>query len=336
MSQRRNIRINPPKKSGNGNRLIVIMLLVCGVVAILLATTFIVKTQKNDTNGAGLVLSGGGAKCAAQIGVLRVLEQEGVQISSVTGTSFGAVIGALYAAGYNADELENFFTSTNWLSCFASGVNIGSPETFIDGITTLLLGREQGSGEAPEGLSNAGVIESILASMLRAKGVETFSDLKIPFACVATDFDTMEQVVFTQGPIVKAIRASMAFPGLIKPVNDNGKILIDGGLLNNLPVDVARDMGARQTIAVDVQQQDGFSINLPIAATFSSTGIVAWVSSRPDIARHRQNINLADVYINPDTHGKRSFNFMRDDCMQMIRYGEETAKAKICSLRNYK
>ena len=304
------------------------------ITAVLLATAiWLGNMQKSvKANNIGIVLSGGGAKCAAQIGVLKVIEQENINVSCITGTSFGAIIGALYAAGYSSNEIENFFISTDWMACFASGIELDNPDNFLNGITTLLLGREDILDCQPAGLSNAGVLESIISSMLRAKGVETFDDLQIPFACVATDFDTMEQVVFKEGSVLAAIRASMAFPGLIKPIKINGRTLIDGGLLNNLPVDVAITMGAKRTIAVDVQQSEGLKISLPISSVLPNSGIVSWIAKRPNIEKHRQNINLANIYINPDTQGVRSISFNKSDCIRMIHIGEETAKVKCNSL----
>ena len=176
----------------------------------------------------GLALSGGGARGLAHIGVLRVLEREGIPIDFLAGTSMGGVIAAGYAAGMSSDDLEQ--------------------EALAITHTRRLLSL------ADPGLPNGGLIrgQRLLAYFEQHLGRRTFSDLRLPLALVAVDLNTRQEVVLREGPVALALRATTAVPGLLMPVEMNGWRLVDGGVLNNLPVDVVREMGTEVVIAVDI------------------------------------------------------------------------------------
>jgi len=205
----------------------------------------------------GLVIGSGGLKCAAAIGVLQVLEQENIPLDLVVGCSGGAVFGASIAMGFSAEKTmevrEHAWTrETTQKLDFLSLAKIALPGIvgFDDEIGIL----------ADQGLTNG---------LVRAYGAETvFSDTKIPFHCVATDFQTGEPVVISKGNVVKAIRASAGIPVLFKPLELNGKWLIDGGLSNPLPVDVAIQEGADIIIAVGFETPLVHSVSSP--AIFAS------------------------------------------------------------------
>lgn len=169
----------------------------------------------------GLVLSGGGAKGAAEVGVLKILERERIKIDYIAGTSIGAIIGGLYAAGYKAEEIEGLFLSQK--------------------LIPLLRSKS---------------IKTELSFLLGSRNVSTFEDVKIPFRCVAVDRNEMEEYVLSQGDIVTAIQASMAVPEVFSAIPLYGKKLVDGAVRNNLPVDVVKSMGADVIIAIDLQQEE--------------------------------------------------------------------------------
>lgn len=191
----------------------------------------------------GLVLSGGGARGLAHIGVLRVLEREGIPVDFLAGTSMGGVIAAGYAAGMAPDTLEE--------------------EALAVTRTRRLLRL------IDPALPNGGLIrgQRLLAYFEQHLGRRTFSDLRLPLALVAVDLNTRQEVVLREGAVTLALRATTAVPGLLMPVEINGWRLVDGGVLNNLPVDVAREMGAEAVIAVDI-------------GPTSEAGIGRWIGNR--------------------------------------------------------
>ncbi|MGB4595653.1 MAG: patatin-like phospholipase family protein [Anaerolineaceae bacterium] len=176
----------------------------------------------------GLVLSGGGARGFAHIGVLRVLEREGIPVDYLAGTSMGGVIAAGYASGMNSYDLER------------ETVNV-----------TKKLGMLR---MADPGIPNGGLIRGhrVLNYFKRMFGEKTFSELPLPLAVVAADLRLHQEVVFTEGSVALALRATVSIPGIFMPIEINGRELVDGGLLNNMPVDVAKKMGAEVVIAVDI------------------------------------------------------------------------------------
>lgn len=170
----------------------------------------------------GLVLSGGGARGFAHIGVLRALERAGAQFDVVAGTSMGAILGAMYAGGRSADEIYEIALKTSWRDVVDISLQAG-----------LIKGDR---------------FETFLASHLPAD----FSDLDLPFAVTTTDIETGEDVLITEGDLVKAVRASSSFPGAIEPIQFLGRTLADGGIVNNLPVAAATVLGANRIVASDV------------------------------------------------------------------------------------
>ncbi len=180
----------------------------------------------------GLALSGGGVRGLAHIGVLKVLEREGVPIHFLAGTSMGGFIAAAYAAGFSPADLE------------AEALKFSNPRHLIGFLERSLPRR---------GLVAAEKIEAYLHQQL---GDVTFDQLRLPLGLVAVDLNSGEKVVLREGPVVEAVRATIALPGVFPPVERNGQLLVDGGLLDNLPADVARDLGADVVIAVDVSTDE--------------------------------------------------------------------------------
>ncbi|MBQ8152783.1 MAG: patatin-like phospholipase family protein [Prevotella sp.] len=252
------------------------------VLTIMLTTVSYARPPK-----VGLVLGGGGAKGAATIGALKVIEESGVKIDYIAGTSIGAIIGGLYASGYSLNELEVLFLSQEWQDI----------------------------------LENHRV-DAKLKSLFHARGVKQFSDTKIPFRCVATERWSLSEVDLSSGDIVKAVRASMSIPELYEPVLWDDTELVDGGMVNNLPVDVVKAMGANVVIAIDLKQEEtstlGFSLGIG--------GLVDWALSRPDTNRYLINLEDINIHIHPILPDFTAMSFGHDNCELMMKLGEEEAR----------
>jgi NTE family protein len=206
----------------------------------------------------GLALGGGGARGIAHISVLRTIEELHIPIDCIAGTSMGALVGGLYASGMSVDEMEKLVVSTDWKRLFDDSLE--RPERSFrrkqddrDNLATLGVGIRKGGIKLSPGLLQG---ERILAmfehSTLRVSTIDDFDQLPIPFRAVATDLNTGEAVVLDHGSLAMAMRASMSLPGIFQPAEVDGRVLLDGGLVNQVPVDVVRAMGADVVIAVDV------------------------------------------------------------------------------------
>ncbi len=205
----------------------------------------------------GLVLGGGGAKGAAHIGVIKVLEEMRIPVDCIAGTSMGAIVGAAYATGLSSTELEQVITSVRWKEVLSSAPRQDIPMQrkrfdfiFVNG---LELGVKDGSVEFPKGIIPTHQVENLFRRIVaEARQTERFTELPIPFKAVATNIESGEMVVMDKGDLTVAMRASMAVPGAFAPVDREGKLLVDGMLVRNLPVDVARQTCADVVIAVPV------------------------------------------------------------------------------------
>lgn len=235
----------------------------------------------------GLVLGGGGAKGAATIGALKVIEKAGIKVDYIAGTSIGAIIGGLYASGYSVSELEKLFLSQEWQD--------------------ILEGHR---------------VDAKLEFLLKSRGIKYFSDTNIPFRCVATEMPMLEEVVLSSGNLSKAIRASMSIPELYEPVTWGDKELVDGGMVNNLPVDVVKQMGANIVIAIDLSQKEDTSLGLALGVG----GLVDWVLSRPDVSRYQINLEDVNIHIHPVLPDFTSLSFGHDNCELMMQLGEKEAQ----------
>jgi NTE family protein len=220
-----------------------------------------------------LVLGGGGARGLAHIGVLKVLEEEKVPIDMVVGTSVGAMIGAVYCAGEPMDKLEKMGETVNWNNL----TNLSDASIVKLFISEHLLSTEK--------------IEKYLDDKI---GKKSFDELKIPFACVATDLVTGEKVIFREGEVAKAARASSTIPGIFDPVEFRHRYLVDGGLYDNIPTDVAKLMGADIIIAISVSAD--FSKN-NISNVFMILTQSIYIQGRQLEA---ERIKLSDITIRPE------------------------------------
>jgi NTE family protein len=217
------------------------------------------RPQDADRPSIGLVLGGGGARGSAHIGVIRALEEMRVPIDCVVGTSMGSLVGALYATGMSVPEMEETIAGIDWEVLFRDETpRVDQPyRRKRDDEIFALYGPKIGIGPdtslIPTGLISGQNINFLFESLISERvQVEHFDELTLPFRAVAADLLTGEAVVMDRGNLALAMRASMSVPAVFDPVSRDGRLLVDGGIANNLPVDVARDMGADIVIAVDV------------------------------------------------------------------------------------
>ena len=207
----------------------------------------------------GLVLSGGAARGLAHVGVLKALEEQGIHIDAIAGTSMGAVIGGLYASGYKIDELEKLALGIDWKEALSDAperedVPFRRKQDDRDFLVKQKLSfRDDGSLGLPLGVIQGQNLALLLEGLLaHSSDIRDFDKLPIPFRAVATDIVNGEKVVFRKGHLPQVIRASMSIPAVFAPVEINGQLLVDGGMVDNIPVDVAREMGVDMVIVVDI------------------------------------------------------------------------------------
>ena len=282
----------------------------------------------------GLALSGGGAKGIAHIGVLRVLEDAGIRPDYITGTSIGSVMGGLYAIGYSVDEMERLALELDWNYYFNDELkrtDLPIEERYNSDRYQLKLGLENGSVQLPKGFIQGQKMGLLLSKLtFPAHGIDDFDEFKIPFRCVATDAETGDPVVLKSGSLAKAMRASMSLPSIFEPMELNDKLLIDGGVVRNLPVIEALDMGADIVIAVDITsplyKKEGLVSLVQVLEQTSSYKLVE------SVAIQKQ---LADVVISPNIEGIGTLDFEKGDTLLHLgRQAAERMLPEIYSLIN--
>jgi NTE family protein len=306
---------------------------VTTVVMMLVFTVITAQAQTNNRPKIGLALGGGGAKGAAEIGALKVIEECGIPIDYIAGTSIGSIVGGLYAVGYRSADLDHLFRSQEWLSLLTDRKNDlkNVPLTEEDGVTYIfgfpVSRKKRKEGERPMiGMLNGDQIVLVLDSMMQRSGYIQFDTLPIPFRCVAVDISGPDEVVLKEGELAKAMRASMAIPGAFKAVEWGDKTLVDGGMINNLPVDVVRAMGADIVIAIDLSNEQHESRDFSLKDLVGIGGILDWAVSRPDWKKHNENRADADVLITPNLEGYDVMSFSLESISDMIARGERAAR----------
>lgn len=268
-----------------------------------------------DRPTVGLVLSGGGARGAAHVGVIKVLDELRIPVDYIAGTSMGAIVGGLYASGMTADELENVIATADWTALLSDRPPRAQRSFRRKGDDVgFLVNYEMGIGKSglifPSGLIQGQNLEIALKRFsLPVISIDNFDALPIPFRAVATDIVTGEAVVLDSGDLATAMRASMSAPGIFKPVRQGNRVLVDGGVANNLPVQVVRDMGADILIVVDV----GFPL-LPEDQLESALAITKQMLTILINARAQDQAALltaSDILISPDLGDFGSQDFQR-------------------------
>jgi NTE family protein len=277
----------------------------------------------------GLVLSGGGARGAAHIGVLKALDRLHVPIDAIAGTSMGAVVGGLYASGMSGREIEQAMASVDWQAAFRdrlrrTQLGFRRKEEDRDFLVNLPLGLHGKKLVIPEGLVQGEKLTETLRQLsLPVATITDFDHLPTRFRAVATDLETGEAVVMGDGDLTTVMRASMSAPGVFSPVEYRGKLLVDGGLAENLPVDVARAMGVDLLIVVDAGyplQPRKDLVSLP-----TITNQVLTILLRRDSQRQLQSLSSSDIVVSPQLGDFSSYDFI--DTLQIVNAGERAADA---------
>ena len=295
---------------------------------VLFALIFLVSSPRSLAQGrkkVGVVLSGGGAKGMAHIGVLKVIEQAGIPVDYVVGTSMGAIVGGLYSIGYDAHTLDSLVRRQDWrylLSDMVEPHDRSMREKYNQG--TYLLSRPiiRTSGLTAEGGLISGHNLSNLFSWLTVGYHDSisFDALPIPFACVATDMVDYSEVVFRSGWLSQAMRASMAIPGVFTPVRIDSMVLVDGGLKNNYPVDVARSMGADVIIGVTLAKPARKSDELNTPMDILLQLVDYSVKNKFD-----DNVSHTDVQVPIDAGSYSAMSFTPKAIDSLIAIGEAAA-----------
>ena len=286
----------------------------------------------------GVVLGGGGAKGAAHIGVLKYLEELGIPVDYVAGTSMGSIIGGLYAMGYSPDELAQLIAEMDWSQYVGNSMDRSAmseesrqrSSTMVVNIPFSLNGLlfKNESSTPVSFMPSAYVNNTALINLFNNLCVGyqkemDFNDLPIPFACVATDMRTGEEIVIRRGSVPTAMRASMAIPGVFTPVYINGRQLVDGGLVNNFPVDVMKEMGADIIIGVEVPDAKTDNSN---DENISLPDVLSSLIDNAVSSKRKENRELCTIYMAPDVTGYGTLSFSHDAIDTLVNRGYEKAK----------
>jgi NTE family protein len=282
----------------------------CAILLMLWPLTVIAEQNRPSV---GLVLAGGGARGIAHVGVIKALEELQIPVDAVAGTSMGALVGGLYASGRGVDELGTIVQTMDWQRAFEDRVprsqlsqrrksdDFGYPAevqmSIKDGDITFPLGVVQGQQ----------VRQMIKELMLPVADISDFDLLPTPFRAVATDIETGQAYVFSEGDIVTALRASMSLPGLLAPVPHENLLLVDGGMANNIPVDVARQMGADRLIVVDIGTP--LKKRAEITSLLSVADQVLGFLTRTNSLGQLSLMADSDVLVRPDLQGVGMLDF---------------------------
>ena len=277
----------------------------------------------------GLVLSGGGAKGLAHIGALKVIEEAGVKIDYIGGTSIGAIIGALYASGYSANKLDSIFRTTDFVS-LVKDIRPRNTKTFYEkkdaekyALTLPLIDFKI---TVPRAISSGqNVYNELVRLLYHVRDITNFNNLPIPFLCIATDVETGEEILLNKGYLPEVIIASGTLPLLFELTEINGRLLLDGGVINNYPVEEVRNLGADIIIGVDVQHS-----LLPKESLSSATDIILQINKY----RTAKDIDIksvqTDIYIKPDMSDYSVMDFGLSK--EIVQSGVSAARGKFTEL----
>ena len=291
--------------------------------------TCVMVSAEEDTpqrKKVAVVLSGGGAKGMAHIGVLKVLEKAGIPVDIVTGTSMGSIIGGMYAIGYNANALDSMVRVQDWSYVISDredlrrqSLNDRRKQNTYFFTTGITIGKHDiNAGGLIKGKNLAELFQQLCVGY--TDSLDFTKDLPIPFACIATNIIDNSEVVFHSGRLAQAMRASMAIPAAFSPVRIGDKVLVDGGLKNNYPADIAREMGADIIIGVTVQGPPKDAEDMGGAMSILSQIIDVNCKNKLE-----ENLAITDLHIAVDTKGYNAASFSLAAIDTLVRRGEEEA-----------
>ena len=303
------------------------------IFILLLLISLSVKAQnvkQESTPKIGLVLSGGGAKGLAHIGVLKVIDSLGVKVDYIAGTSMGAIIGGLYASGYSGNQLDSVFHEIDFDKLINDDLPRASKAIFERDNSekyAVTLPFDNLKVKLPSALSRGQNTYSLLSRLtLHVGDITNFNQLPIPFFCIATNIETGKQLVLETGNLTQSIMASGALPSLFQPVKIKDAVFIDGGVVNNYPIDELRAKGVDVIIGVDVQ--DGL---LKIEELTSAIDVLSQINNFRTIKVMENKIKQTDIYIKPNI---KDFNVVSfDEGTKIIKAGKYAALSKLNILR---
>ena len=302
---------------------IILMLLAVMIMVTVSAQTDSTTAKRKRV---AVVLSGGGAKGMAHIGVLKVLEKAGIPVDIVTGTSMGSIIGGLYAIGYNANSLDSMVRVQDWSYVITDKEDLRrqslgdrkKQNTYLISTGMTIGKRDINAGGIIKGKNLAELFQQLCVGF--TDSLDFSRDLPIPFACVATDIIENNEVDFHSGRLPQAMRASMAIPAAFSPVRIGDMVLVDGGLKNNYPADLAREMGAEVIIGVTVQGAPKSAEE--VSGTMSILSQIIDVNCKNKVD---ENLTITDLHLQVNTKGYGSASFSQAAIDTLIRRGEEEA-----------
>ncbi len=300
------------------------------IICFLVSCSLFSQENREDELKVGLVLSGGGAKGLAHIGVLKTIDSIGVRVDHIAGTSMGAIIGSLYASGYSGKQLDSIFNGLN----FDDLINDHIPRaarTFYEKEQSekyaLRLPFNNFKVSLPSAISKGQNVFNLLSKLtLPVSHIEKFNNLPIPFFCIATDAETGQSVILDTGNLAQSVRASGALPSLFQPVYINDRMLIDGGVSNNYPIKELREKGMDIIIGVDVQDN-----LLDREHLKSAPEILLQINNYRTIRDMKIKTKLTDVYIRPDIEEFNVVSF--DQGKRIINNGKQATLTKIEELK---
>lgn len=295
---------------------------------LMLCSSTIANNHPPQRKKVGLVLSGGGAKGMAHIGALKIIEKAGIPIDYVVGTSMGSIIGGLYAIGYTPEQMDSMVRNQDWpflLSDRISRHDMNMMEREADEKFVISVPFSKTSiKEVTGGVIKGQNIDNLFSELtLGYHDSINFNNLPIPYACVAEDISKGKEYVFHSGVLSTAMRASMAIPGVFTPVRLDSMVLVDGGVSNNYPVNIARQMGADIIVGVDVQ-----STLKPADKLDNAGDILGQLIDLMGQDRYLENLKETNVHIKVNVEGYSAASFSKNAVDSLIIRGEEAALAQ--------
>ena len=304
------------------------------IFAYLILLALILQAQERPK--IALVLSGGGARGGAHLGVIKVLEKNHIPIDMIVGTSIGSVVGGLYASGKSSDEIEKILVSTDW-KCYITTdfVRKDIPmrkkelDYFYQGHLGLSINKDNDIVLPTGLLKREPLLLKFVHDTRNVADIRDFNKLSIPFRAIATDIKNGDAIILSHGSLAKAMYASSAIPGGFQPILIDGKELVDGGLSKNFPIEVAKKMGADIIIAVDVSEP--FDKKMKINSYISVMGQMVNILMRKNADESITLLSKDDVLLTPDLEGYSGLD--SDKYAEIIKKGEEVAQKNLAKLR---
>lgn len=297
----------------------------CLLLSLGLSSTLQTQAQSQRPK-VGLVLSGGGAKGSAHIGALKVIEEAGIPIDYICGTSMGAIVGGLYAIGYNASELDSIVRAQDWMYLFSDKIershrSFQSKQQNDTYLLSIPFNQKIKLDALTGVMKGQSILNKFSALTIGYHDMTTFDSLPIPYACVAADLVSGTEVILREGSLPLAMRTSMSVPGFFEPVRKDSMVMIDGGVLNNFPTDIIRKMGADIIIGVDVSTTGLEPTKLNTLLDVANR--IAFLSGEN---KYAENLKYADIYINPRLIGYEATDFKPTAIDTMITMGEKATR----------